>query len=385
MRDDTSSSFELSRRGVLGGLVTMGAASAAAGAGTVALFSDEETSTNNTVQAGTLDLTVNGSGSNAVIDVTNAVPDGSGRDSTTLRNAGTLPGYLTFGITGFRTPENGVNEPEADARQESDPEGSSSGGSHTGELAQNLELRISLVDGDTEQYLVGDDDEFVLASNLLLGSYADAVGNLELSPGESVEFLTEYQLYNAGNEIQSDSVEIEAAFALTQQAGQTTLPETEVVPATAVGPESDDVNAGVEFEYTNTLGSDARITDIHIQPADTDLTLVSDVRGGTDYDDYSYSADVHVSTPTGNADGYVDGGSGEFAVPGWVDLGSDGYDGGADQEAVLPDGSAATGYLYAFRNRSENKEDMAGKTVRVTLDVTLADGTETFVPLVMRP
>ncbi|MDS0223138.1 CalY family protein [Haloarcula sp. S1AR25-5A] len=49
-------SIELTRRRVLGGIATVGAASAAAGAGTFAYFSDEETSTGNTIQAGTVDL-----------------------------------------------------------------------------------------------------------------------------------------------------------------------------------------------------------------------------------------------------------------------------------------------------------------------------------------
>lgn len=54
MADDKK--FELSRRKVLGSVGTIGVASAAAGAGTMAFFNDEETSTSNTVQAGTLDL-----------------------------------------------------------------------------------------------------------------------------------------------------------------------------------------------------------------------------------------------------------------------------------------------------------------------------------------
>ena len=54
MSDDNT--IELNRRRVLGGIVTVGAAAAAAGAGTFALFSDTEESSGNTVQAGTLNL-----------------------------------------------------------------------------------------------------------------------------------------------------------------------------------------------------------------------------------------------------------------------------------------------------------------------------------------
>ena len=56
MSDESDSTIELNRRRVLSGLGVIGLASAGAGAGTMALFSDTETSSGNAVQAGTLDL-----------------------------------------------------------------------------------------------------------------------------------------------------------------------------------------------------------------------------------------------------------------------------------------------------------------------------------------
>ena len=50
--------YELSRRKTLAGLATIGAAGAGAGLGTSALFSDEESFEDNTITAGTLDMTV---------------------------------------------------------------------------------------------------------------------------------------------------------------------------------------------------------------------------------------------------------------------------------------------------------------------------------------
>ena len=386
MRDDTSSSIELSRRGVLGSFIAMGAASTAAGAGTVALFSDEETSSNNTVQAGTLDLTVNGSGSNAVFDVSNAVPGDSGSTSTTLRNDGSLPGYLTFGITGFRTPENGVNEPESGADAETDPHGSNAGGDHTGELAQRLLVRMKLVVDGTDHYLVGTDSTRRLAANVRLGEYdlSDAAGmtDLELDSGQEVEFVTDYEIpSDVGNEIQSDGVTLEAVFALTQERGQTIVPEVREVDAETIGIDGND--AGVRFDLTNDFGQEATITDLHVQPEDQTLTLLSDLEGGSGYRDgnYDFGADVYIDADT---DGWVDGGSGEFLVPGWIDLSADGFNGSADREAILSAGSTATTSLYAFR-QDGSTVDMTDKTVRVTLEVTLSDGTETFVPLVMTP
>jgi predicted ribosomally synthesized peptide with SipW-like signal peptide len=54
----TDDSFELTRRKVLAGLGTVGVASAGAGLGTSAYFSDQETFTNNSLVAGSLDLKV---------------------------------------------------------------------------------------------------------------------------------------------------------------------------------------------------------------------------------------------------------------------------------------------------------------------------------------
>lgn len=386
MRDDTSSSFELSRRGVLGSLIAMGAASTAAGAGTVALFSDAETSGPNTIQAGTLDLSVNGSGSNAVFDVSNVAPGDSDSVSTTLRNDGTLPGYLTFGITGFRTPENGVNEPENDAEAENDPLGSNTGGDHTGELAQRLLVRMKLVIDGSDHYLVGTDSEYRVAAGVRLGEYdlSEAAGmtDLQLDSGEAVEFVTDYKIpSDVGNEIQGDGVTLEAVFALTQEPGQTVVPEVREVDADTIGIADND--AGVRFDVTNDFGQELTITDLHVQPDDRTLTLLSDLEGGSGYrtGSYDFGADVYIDADT---DGWVDGGNGEFPVPGWIDLSSDGFDGNADREAVLSAGNTAVTSLYAFR-RNGSTVDMTNKTIRVTFEVTLADGTDTFVPLVMTP
>jgi len=389
MSDDDSWSAEITRRRVLGGLLTVGAASSAAGAGTMALFSDTESSTGNSVQAGTLDLQVNGSGSNAVVDVSNVAPGGADSDSTTIRNDGTLPGYLTFGVTGFENPENGVNEPESDATRENDPRGSSTGGDHTGELAQSLLLKMKLVvDDDESHYIVGGEDEYELAATVRLGSYpvneAAEFDDLQLDAGQEVEFVTEYQISdNVGNEIQSDSVVIDLVFALMQERGQTVVPETREVDASTIDPGDDD--AGVRFDVTNDFGQEATISALHVQPEDRDLELLSDERGGSGYrnGNYDFGADVYVDADT---DGWVDGGSGEFTVPGWIDLSADGYGGSADRKAVVSAGEDATVSLYAFRQTQNGYPvDMSGEPVRVTLDVTLADGTETFVPLTMTP
>lgn len=84
--------FDLTRRRVLGGMATIGAASAAAGAGTMALFSDSEGSTGNTIQAGTLDLTA-GTTQAFSTNMQNIAPgDVTETLQITLSNVGSLSG-----------------------------------------------------------------------------------------------------------------------------------------------------------------------------------------------------------------------------------------------------------------------------------------------------
>lgn len=94
--------IEITRRRVLGGVVTIGAASAAAGAGTFAMFSDEETSDGNTIQAGTLDLEVT-EGDTWSFGIGNAIPgESSGTASLEIQSSGSISGNhveLAFDVT----------------------------------------------------------------------------------------------------------------------------------------------------------------------------------------------------------------------------------------------------------------------------------------------
>jgi len=110
MTEDDNSGFDLSRRKVLGGVLTVGAASAATGAGTMALFSDSEESNNNSVQAGTLDLTVGGNNS-STLSVSNIAPGDSGRTAIAVNNAGSLDGSLDVNVSDV-TPNDANPEPE---------------------------------------------------------------------------------------------------------------------------------------------------------------------------------------------------------------------------------------------------------------------------------
>mgnify|MGYP002763824723 FL=1 len=80
------------------GVTMINPASSAAGAGTLAFFSDTEVSSRNTVQADTLDLTVGGSGSNTIINVSKVAPCATGSVRRILKKDRRFPEFLQFGI-----------------------------------------------------------------------------------------------------------------------------------------------------------------------------------------------------------------------------------------------------------------------------------------------
>jgi spore coat-associated protein N len=73
---------------------------ASVGGGTWAWFQDTETSANNSLTAGTLDLNINGGNSgNATFSLTNLAPGDNGTAYGVLANVGSLPGELDMGIS----------------------------------------------------------------------------------------------------------------------------------------------------------------------------------------------------------------------------------------------------------------------------------------------
>jgi len=131
--------YELSRRKTLAGLATIGAAGAGAGLGTSALFSDTESFQENTITAGTLDMSVT-----ATIEATNeywsdSVGASETADGEPVMNfdvsdvkpgdwgivcftvdIGENPGYVTIHAEGFEESENGLTEPEGEVDESSE-------------------------------------------------------------------------------------------------------------------------------------------------------------------------------------------------------------------------------------------------------------------------
>jgi predicted ribosomally synthesized peptide with SipW-like signal peptide len=179
--------FELSRRKALLGLGTIGLAGAGAGVGTSALFSDEESFENNSLEAGTLDLRVDYATSRSSLNDQNQSGFVDGDPASYSYTLGDVkpgdtgglvfcpkiidnPGYLWLGSNdGPTSSENGYTEPEpqpanetagADPLNQSDTSGVNDlvidrftdagvpdGG---GELDEAVQVSIYYVEGSTD-------------------------------------------------------------------------------------------------------------------------------------------------------------------------------------------------------------------------------------------
>lgn len=209
----TDEDFELTRRKVLTGLGTIGVAGAAAGAGTMAYFSDTEESTGNTVSAGTLDLTPGASsdGGSFSIAVSGLVPDDSGQEVgyLNLTNDGSIDGLLDYEITGWTDHENGLVGGEGDV----DGSGGNPG-TGNGELSNVLEIQ-AYVDRSPGDGNRNNDQSMTSGWVGLSGGVVDT--NVSVASGETIQIWVDARIpESVGNEVQSDSVEIDAAFHLDQ-------------------------------------------------------------------------------------------------------------------------------------------------------------------------
>ncbi|GGC63510.1 TasA family protein [Haloferax sulfurifontis] len=197
----------LTRRRFLGGLFTISAGSAAAGVGTYSAFSDTERA-DASFGVGTLDLTVDGDDERLTfLEESGLAPGDSGTASVTLRNRGSLAGFLDIDVLGVTDDENGQSEPPS----QNDPRVGD------GELAQVLEVRAWLEAPDgSKTYLCGSSDYATLDSIFVADETFDL--DYELASGESVDFVIAWRLpSSAGNEVASDIAGVDLRFALDQR------------------------------------------------------------------------------------------------------------------------------------------------------------------------
>jgi predicted ribosomally synthesized peptide with SipW-like signal peptide len=172
-------------------VLIIGVVATVAGAGTWAAFSDSETSTGNTFTAGTLDLKLNGADGISGFNIGNVAPKDQGTAGTiTIKNAGTISGDLIVSSANIVENENDMND--AEQAVDSTP---------NGDLGSAI--TISIFDG----------------TNLLYGgSVAGLIdANLGTLAGSGEKTLTiNYEVSDAGNEIQSDVLTFDLVFTLNQ-------------------------------------------------------------------------------------------------------------------------------------------------------------------------
>lgn len=186
------------------------------GGATYAYFSDTESSTNNTLSGGTLDLNING-GNIAVttINVSDVAPGNSGSGNSTLANVGNMEGELDVSTSAVtNTPGAGGTEYE--------------GGS--GELGANAEIAMYIDVDQSSDWSSGDiglksDNTTYNHPTALdydiIDNYAslswDATENMTASAADYFFVLWQVPT-GVGNEIQGDSASFDITFLLEQGA-----------------------------------------------------------------------------------------------------------------------------------------------------------------------
>ncbi len=193
------------------------------GAAFTAAFSDVEQSNNNTLTAGTLNLTIDGKdGQDAEADnvVVESLKPGDADTAKcwAVRNDGSIAGALWFEVTDLVNQENGLLEMEAVAGDTSENEG---------ELGSQLR--------GTWKFRTSDESEWVKWDpryiNDMPGTTFGKVGFSEadlgvLGQGEAVEICLDYEFVNTegseNNMAQGDGVQFNVVFHLEQELEQNT-------------------------------------------------------------------------------------------------------------------------------------------------------------------
>lgn len=134
------------------------------------------------------------------------LPGDTGSVVVDMENQGSGSGTFTLELITLNSDENGINTPESSA-------GDTTSGPGNGEMLENFNIKIYTVDsaGNTN-YLVGSSSSYVRADTLTLGDIATTT---PVDGNEIVELHSEWEFPpSTGNEVQGDSIEIEAELKL---------------------------------------------------------------------------------------------------------------------------------------------------------------------------
>ena len=188
------------------------------GAGTWAYFSDTESSADNSLTAGTLDLNWNGENDSGVatFSETAKAPGDSGTGSKTLANAGSLSGELDVAIStitntggaGGTEFEGGDGELGGVALMVAYVDVDQSGTFNTGDIELNTTGANAWATTTNEELTYATVDSYDSVS-------WDAVQTMIASAAD--DFIVLWQIpTSAGNSIQGDSISFDVTFTLEQ-------------------------------------------------------------------------------------------------------------------------------------------------------------------------
>jgi len=200
---------------ILISLAIIGVVAAIGVGATVAYFSDTETSTGNTFTAGTLDLNLDGANINVVkFTVGDVKPGDSGTGYWTLKNVGSLLGYVDVKSISVVDEDVTCTEPEGIAEADVNCGGTGAG---TGELGSKMNVTL-FTDVDHDGTVdAGDGDVVVYTGklNAIAGNYDQ---NISLAAGLTTYVSLNWSIDGAtvGNEIQSDKTTLGMTFELGQ-------------------------------------------------------------------------------------------------------------------------------------------------------------------------
>lgn len=187
-------------------------ASLFASAGTLALFSDTETSNGNTFTAASLDLNVDGGNINVVkFTVSNMVPGNQPKATYTITNVGPITGYLDLENIVVTDYENVRIEPEISAGDTTDG---------VGELSSVVGCYLFIDYGGDGWFSTGDKVIFNAMTSTLPGNF----GLLDepINAGSTTYITAIFNWWSTPNDNQAmtDSFTLDITFELAQTAAQ---------------------------------------------------------------------------------------------------------------------------------------------------------------------
>jgi hypothetical protein len=179
--------------------------------GSGALFFDKETTNNNAIAAGTLDMTIDGVNTNVIkFDVANAQPGYQPTGSWILKNEGTLGGKLTINDISVTQTGGVLTEPEAAAGDTN----------NAGNLGDLVNIRLYVDNPPITGYYGNEDTMFYNGPISGLNAAAFNALNLSLAPGASVRINAVIDWWSHDGDIdnsgQGDTANFGIGFLLTQ-------------------------------------------------------------------------------------------------------------------------------------------------------------------------